>query len=307
MISKDSLSGLIAFVRAAELQSFTLAGRGLGISSSAVGKSISRLEERLGVRLFHRSTRQISLTSEGLDFFARCRVLLQQLQDAEAALANAKQRPEGVLRVSLPAVGYRLISGSMREFYRRYPEIELDLDFSDRMVDVVEEGFDAVIRSGALPDSSLAARRICNFRFVLCASPEYLQRYGVARTLQDLNSYRGIGYKLPSSGKLQPWTLETRGERVRVLVDTAMVMNSVEAVLAACRDGMGVAYLPDFVIQEYLISNELTLVMRDLSLSSEFWIVWSPTRLLPPKTRAFIDFLDETELMRKPVEEPNWR
>lgn len=129
MVSKDSLSGLIAFVRAAELQSFTLAGRRLGISSSAIGKSVSRLEERLGVRLFHRSTRQISLTSEGLDFFAHCRTLLQQLQDAEAALANSKSRPKGVLRVSLPAVGYRLISGSMREFYRRHPEIELDRDF----------------------------------------------------------------------------------------------------------------------------------------------------------------------------------
>ena len=297
MVSKDSLSGLIAFVRAAESQSFTLAGRGLGISSSAVGKSVSRLEERLGVRLFHRSTRQISLTSEGLDFFARCRPLLQQLQDAEAALANSKQRPKGVLRVSLPAVGYRLISGSMREFYRRYPEIELDLDFSDRMVDVVEEGFDAVIRSGALPDSSLAARKICTFRFVLCAAPEYLQRYGVARTLQDLSSYRGIGYKLPSSGKLQPWTLQAQGERVQVQVETAMVMNSVEAVLAACRNAMGVAYLPDFVIQEYIASNELTLVMRELSLPGDFWIVWSPTRLLSPKTRAFIDFLGETDLM----------
>ncbi|WP_194791922.1 LysR family transcriptional regulator [Pseudomonas sp. UFMG81] len=297
MVSKDSLSGLIAFVRAAESQSFTLAGRGLGISSSAVGKSVSRLEERLGVRLFHRSTRQISLTSEGLDFFARCRTLLQQLQDAEAALANSKRRPKGVLKVSLPAVGYRLISGSMREFYRRYPEIELDLDFSDRMVDVAEEGFDAVIRSGALPDSSLAARKICTFRFVLCAAPEYLQRYGVARTVQDLGSYKGIGYKLPSSGKLQPWNLEAQGERVQVQVETAMVMNSVEAVLAACRNAMGVAYLPDFVIQEYLASNELTLVMRELSLPGDFWIVWSPTRLLPPKTRAFIDFLGETDLM----------
>lgn len=297
MVSKDSLSGLIAFVHAAELQSFTLAGRGLGISSSAVGKSVSKLEERLGVRLFHRSTRQISLTSEGVDFFSRCRSLLQQLQDAEAALANAKRRPKGVLKVSLPAVGYRLISSSMREFYRRYPDIELDLDFSDRMVDVVEEGFDAVIRSGTLPDSSLSARKICSFRFVMCAAPEYLQRHGVARTLQDLNNYRAIGYKLPSSGKLQPWVLDVSGERVLVHVEPAMMMNSVEAVLAACRNAMGVAYLPDFVIREYLASNELALVMRGLSLQGDFWVVWSSTRLLPPKTRAFIDFLNETDLV----------
>ena len=293
----DNLSGLIAFVRAAENNSFTLAGRILGISPSAVGKSVSRLEERIGVRLFHRSTRQISLTSEGLDFFGRCRTLLQQLEDAEAALANSKMCPKGVLRVSLPAVGYRLIAGSMCEFYSRYPEIELDLDFSDRMVDVVDEGFDVVIRSGILPDSSLVAKKICSFKFVLCAAPEYLRLYGTAQTLQDLNSFKGIAYKLPSSGKLQPWILESKGGRVRVNVEAAMVMNSVEAVLAACRNAMGLAYLPDFVIQEYLDSTELVLVIPELSLAGDFWVVWSPSRLLSPKTRAFIDFLGENGLM----------
>ncbi|MFF7709361.1 LysR substrate-binding domain-containing protein [Pseudomonas sp. NPDC007930] len=293
MVSKDSLSGLIPFVRAAEARSFTVAGRVLGISSSAVGKSISRLESRLGVRLFHRSTRQISLTSEGLDFYGRCRTLLQQLQDAEAELANAKRRPRGALRVSLPAVGYRLICASLREFCRRYPEIELDLDFSDRMVDVIDEGFDAVIRSGALPDSSLAARRVWGFRFVLCAAPEYIARHGEAQSLEALCAYRAIQYRLPSNGKFQPWVLAGEGGQVTVELDTAMVMNSVEAVMAACRNAMGVAYLPDFVIQEYLDNQGLALVMPGLSLPGEFSVVWSHTRLMPPKTRAFIDFLSE--------------
>ncbi|MBI6632500.1 LysR family transcriptional regulator [Pseudomonas paralactis] len=296
----DNLSGLIAFVRAAENQSFTLAGRALGISSSAVGKSVSRLEERIGVRLFHRSTRQISLTSEGVDFFGRCRTLLQQLQDAEAALSHSKTRPRGRLRISLPAVGYRLISGMLREFYQRYPEIELDLDFSDRLVDVVDEAFDAVIRSGELPDSSLAAKRICTFRFVLCAAPDYLQRYGMAKSLEDLQHYKGIAYKFPSNGKLQPWWLKVSGDTVKISLETTMVMNSVEAVLAACRNGLGLAYLPDFVIQEYLASQELIRVLPELSLEGDFWIVWSPSRLLSPKTRAFIDFLGEAQLMSSP-------
>jgi len=296
----DNLSGLIAFVRAAENQSFTLAGRALGISSSAVGKSVSRLEERIGVRLFHRSTRQISLTSEGLDFFGRCRTLLQQLQDAEAALSHSKTRPRGRLRISLPAVGYRLISGILREFYQRYPEIELDLDFSDRLVDVVDEAFDAVIRSGELPDSSLAAKRICTFRFVLCAAPDYLQRYGMAKDVQDIQHYKGIAYKFPSNGKLQPWWLKVNNDTVRITLETTVVMNSVEAVLAACRNGLGLAYLPDFVIQEYLASQELIRVLPELSLEGDFWIVWSPSRLLSPKTRAFIDFLSEAQLMSSP-------
>ncbi|MFJ7798298.1 LysR family transcriptional regulator [Pseudomonas sp. NPDC096950] len=296
----DNLSGLIAFVRAAENQSFTLAGRALGISSSAVGKSVSRLEERIGVRLFHRSTRQISLTSEGLDFFGRCRTLLQQLQDAESALSHSKTRPRGRLRISLPAVGYRLISGILREFYRSYPEIELDLDFSDRLVDVVDEAFDAVIRSGELPDSSLAAKRICTFRFVLCAAPDYLQRYGTAKCVEDLQHYKGIAYKFPSNGKLQPWWLKVNGDTVKISLETTVIMNSVEAVLAACRNGLGLAYLPDFVIQEYLASQELIRVLPELSLEGDFWIVWSPSRLLSPKTRAFIDFLSEAQLMSSP-------
>ncbi|AKK00353.1 MULTISPECIES: LysR family transcriptional regulator [Pseudomonas] len=296
----DNLSGLIAFVRAAENQSFTLAGRALGISSSAVGKSVSRLEERIGVRLFHRSTRQISLTSEGLDFFGRCRTLLQQLQDAEAALSHSKTRPRGRLRISLPAVGYRLISGMLREFYQRYPEIELDLDFSDRLVDVVDEAFDAVIRSGELPDSSLAAKRICTFRFVLCAAPDYLQRYSTAKNVEDLQHYKGIAYKFPSNGKLQPWWLKVNGDTIKISLETTVVMNSVEAVLAACRNGLGLAYLPDFVIQEYLASHELIRVLPELSLEGDFWIVWSPSRLLSPKTRAFIDFLGETQLISSP-------
>jgi DNA-binding transcriptional LysR family regulator len=296
----DNLSGLIAFVRAAENQSFTLAGRALGISSSAVGKSVSRLEERIGVRLFHRSTRQISLTSEGLDFFGRCRTLLQQLQDAEAALSHSKTRPRGRLRISLPAVGYRLISGMLREFCQRYPEIELDLDFSDRLVDVVDEAFDAVIRSGELPDSSLAAKRICTFRFVLCAAPDYFHRYGMAKSIEDLQHYKGIAYKFPSNGKLQPWWLKVNGDTVKISLETTMVMNSVEAVLAACRNGLGLAYLPDFVIQEYLASQELIRVLPELSLEGDFWIVWSPSRLLSPKTRAFIDFLGEAQLMSSP-------
>lgn len=296
----ENLSGLIAFVRAAEHQSFTLAGRALGISSSAVGKSVSRLEERIGVRLFHRSTRQISLTIEGLDFFARCRVLLQQLQDAESALSYSKTRPRGRLRVSLPAVGYRLISGVLQAFYQQYPEIELDLDFSDRLVDVVNEAFDAVIRSGDLPDSSLTAKKICSFRFVLCAAPDHLLRFGTPTSIEDLQHYKGIAYRLPSSGKLQPWWLKIKGDTVKISLETTMIMNNVEAVLAACRNGLGLAYLPDFVIQEYLASHELIRVLPELNLEGDFWIVWSPGRLLAPKTRAFIDFLGEAQLMSHP-------
>ncbi|MET3970874.1 DNA-binding transcriptional LysR family regulator [Bradyrhizobium sp. S3.9.1] len=165
----DSLNGIVAFVRAAETLSFVAAGRMLGISASAVGKSVSKLEQSVGTRLFHRTTRRVSLTEEGALFFERCRRILDDLRDAEAMLSQAASTPRGRLRVSLPTIGYRFLLPILPEFRRLYPEIELDLDFSDRIVDLVEEGLDAAIRSGALADSSLMSRRLGPFRFVLCA------------------------------------------------------------------------------------------------------------------------------------------
>src|SRR5882762_9554247 len=137
----DSLSGIVAFVRTAETLSFVAAGRVLGVSASAVGKNVAKLEQTMGVRLFHRSTRRVSLTAEGALFYERCRRILDDLQDAEAMLSHAAQTPRGKLRVSLPTIGYRFLLPVLPAFSALYPEIEVDLDFNDRLVDVIEEGF----------------------------------------------------------------------------------------------------------------------------------------------------------------------
>ncbi|WP_186040824.1 LysR family transcriptional regulator [Burkholderia gladioli] len=176
----DNLNGIVAFVRTAETLSFVAAGRKLGISASAVGKTIAKLERSLGVRLFHRTTRRVTLTEEGRHFHERCHRILEELRDAEATLSASAQTPRGRLRVSLPVIGYRFLLPVLPAFSARYPDIELDLDFNDRLVDVVEGGFDAVIRSGQLSDSSLMSRRLGPFRFVLCASPDYLARDALA-------------------------------------------------------------------------------------------------------------------------------
>ena len=146
----DNLNGIAAFVRAAETSSYVAAGRLLGVSASAVGKSVARLEEKLGVRLLNRSTRRISLSNEGALFYERCQRILADLGDAEAELSHLAEAPRGKLRVSLPVIGYRIILPLLAEFTRLYPEIELDLDFNDRLVDVVAEGVDVAVRSGTL-------------------------------------------------------------------------------------------------------------------------------------------------------------
>lgn len=167
----DNLSGMLAFVRTVQAGSFVGAAERLGISASAVGKSLARLEERLGVRLLNRSTRRISLTDAGTLFFERCQRIVGEVEDAEAELARISDKPRGKLRVSLPAIGYRMLLPILPEFAERYPEIELDLDFNDRLIDVIAEGVDAVIRSGELADSQLKSRTLGPFRFVLVSAP----------------------------------------------------------------------------------------------------------------------------------------
>ncbi|RDK02738.1 LysR substrate-binding domain-containing protein [Paraburkholderia lacunae] len=287
----DNLNSLTIFVQAAQHESFTTAGRMLGISSSAVCKSITRLEERLGVRLFHRNTRQISLTQEGAQFFARCRDIVRDLEDAEAELSRSVGEPRGRVRVSFPAVGYRLIARALPAFRRLYPQIELDLDFSDRIVDLVEESFDAVVRSGDLPDSSLMSKPLGQYRFNLYASPDFLNRHGEPESLDALPAFDGIYFKYPSNGKLQTWTLKSDNRVFEARISPAAVMNNIEGVLAACVSGTGIAYLPDFVAREAFASGALCAILTDYSVTGTFWVLWPSSRHLLPKNRALIDFM----------------
>jgi DNA-binding transcriptional LysR family regulator len=287
----DNLNGIVAFVSTAEALSFVAAGRKLGISASAVGKTIAKLEQALGVRLFHRTTRKVTLTDEGRHFYDRCRQILEDLRDAQAVLSEAAQTPRGKLRVSLPAIGYRFLFPVLPEFTRLYPDVELDLDFNDRLVDVVEGGFDAVIRSGALTDSSLMSRRLGAFCFVLCASPRYLAQAGVPRTLRDLEAHACVRYRFPTTGKLQPWGLLADGSEPANL-RTAMTFNNMEALREAVIADFGIGYMPDFLVRDALATGMLTTVLDELRIApGQFSILWPSSRQLSPKLRVFVDFM----------------
>lgn len=292
----DSLSGLYAFVRAAESHSFVAAGRLLGVSPSAIGKSVMRLEARLGIRLFHRSTRQIRLTDEGALFFERCRRILAEIDEAELEMSRLKEVPRGRLRISVPAIGYRLLLPDLAAFSAIYPEIEFDLDFSDRMVDVVEEGFDMVIRSGELTDSQLMARRLRPFRFVVCASPDYLARRGMPRRPKDLEQHVCLRYRFPSSGKLQDWVLAPDAEGEAVRLPGTFALNSIEGVLAAAIAGLGICYVPDFVAEEALRDKRLLTALDTYNVvQGTFWMLWPSSRHMLPKLRVLVDFLSRRE------------
>lgn len=287
----DNLNGIVAFVRTAEALSFVAAGHKLGVSASAVGKTIAKLEQSLGVRLFHRTTRKVTLTDEGRHFYDRCHRILEDLRDAQAVLSEAAQTPRGKLRVSLPAIGYRFLFPVLPEFTRLYPDVELDLDFNDRLVDVVEGGFDAVIRSGALTDSSLMSRRLGAFCFVLCASPRYLAQAGVPRTLRDLEAHACVRYRFPTTGKLQPWGLLADGSEPANL-RTAMTFNNMEALREAVIADFGIGYMPDFLVRDALATGMLTTVLDELRIApGQFSILWPSSRQLSPKLRVFVDFM----------------
>ncbi|HDI3034211.1 TPA: LysR family transcriptional regulator [Cronobacter turicensis] len=285
----DSFTALASFVRTAETLSFTQAARVLGISASAVGKNVARLEQKLGVRLFNRSTRSVSLTAEGATLLARCRPALEQLREAEAELTSATDTPSGRLRISLPVIGYHLLMPFLPAFAARYPEIDIELDFSDRLVNLVDEGFDVAIRSGEMADSRLTATTLGHFRFVLCASPAYLAEHGAPQTPDALKKHRCILFRFPSTGLIQPWELTGL---TMTGAPSALTVNNIEAMVRAAVAGMGICYVPDFIVNSLLTRGELQEVMPGCcERRGAFSALWQTSRYLSPRIRCFVDFL----------------
>ncbi|EPZ0268165.1 LysR family transcriptional regulator [Serratia marcescens] len=286
----ESLGSLDVFVRVSESRSFTAAGQQLGISASAVSKTIARLEERLSVRLFHRSTRTVNLTPEGALFLKRCRRILSEVKDAEAELLQTRGTPQGKLRISLPSLG-TLFMPKLGDFKRRYPEIELDIDYSDRLVDVIEEGFDAVIRSGTPSDSRLVARRLGTCRKVFVGAPGYFNKAGMPSKPEDLTSHARLHYRFPSTGKLDVWPL---GDKTEMLPErpASMVTNTLDPQVCFAEQGLGIAYLPEIAVRRQLEQGSLVTVLDEYDRENMvFHVLWPSGRHLSAKIRLFVDFV----------------
>ncbi|MEN5272375.1 LysR substrate-binding domain-containing protein [Stenotrophomonas lactitubi] len=288
----DSISALLAFARTAEAGSIVGAARVLGLSASAVGKRIARLEQDLGTRLFHRTTRRMHLTDEGDLLLQRCRRALDELSEAQADLAQRQLAPRGLLRIGLPTIGYRFLLPVLPGFQQRYPQVQLELDFNDRLVDVVSEGLDAVIRSGELADSSLMSRRLGSFHFVLCAAPVYLRTHGWPQSLPELRTLQAVRFRFPTTGMLQPWSLPGVDGDAGAALTTAMTCNNMEALLAAAIGAMGVAWMPDFLAAEALADGRLQQVLPMMEPQrGQFSLLWPGNRHPSARLRVFIDYM----------------
>ena len=287
----DSLGSLNAFVRAAETRSFTVAGRQLGVSSSAIGKAVARMEERLGVRLLHRSTRSITLTAEGALFLERCRRIFSEIEAAELELSQTHEAPRGTLRVGLPLVG-TLMMPTLVAFMRAYPEIMLDLDFSDRIIDVIEEGFDAVVRFADAGDTRLMSRALGTYRRRLVAAPAYLAAKGVPKTPDDLKAHACLHHRFPTSRRFEQWPVPPEQAGVEIELPKTAVASTLEPLIYMAEQGLGIAYLPDFAIGRQLREGLLVTVLDDYTdRSGPLRVLWPSSRHLAPKLRVFVDFL----------------
>jgi len=294
----EHLGALNAFVQTAEAGGFTAASGKLGVSASAIGKAVARLEARLGVRLFHRSTRALTLTAEGALFLDRCRRIFCEIEAAEIELSQTRGAPRGKLRVSMPMIGMLMMPAIMA-FMRAYPEIKLDLDFTDRMVDVIDEGFDAVIRTGAAADSRLMMRKVGAFSHRIVATSGYLAERGTPLTPEDLIGHACLRYKYPSTGKLEPWPLVADGGELELPV--AMAANALEPLICLAEADFGLACLPLFAIRRQLESGILVSVLEDrLRDFGAFHILWPASRHPSPKLAAFVGFMAETLLSYPP-------
>ncbi|MDF0729622.1 LysR family transcriptional regulator [Pseudomonas entomophila] len=298
----DSLSGFVVFNRVAETRSFVTAGQSLGLSASAVGKRVARLEARLGVRLFHRSTRSITLTAEGSLFLERSRRILAEIEAAEQELSQASGEPRGRLRISLPQVT-GLVMPALADFMALYPQVELDLDFSDRLVDIVGEGFDVVMRGGQPADSRLNARFLGHFRHCLVASPAYLAQRGTPQHPRDLAQHTCLHYRFPSTGKMEAWPLRREHPDQAYDIPVSMVCNHVETRVCFALNHRGITCLPDFTVHRELANGSLVRVLDGfIEQRGSFYLLWPSGHQPAPKLRVFIDFMQQRVFGTQPAQ-----
>lgn len=293
MRKTDHLGGITAFVTTAQQGSFTAAAERMGLTKSAVGKSVSRLEDRLGLKLFQRSTRRLSLTPDGERFFNSCQNAIDILEQAEAELTSHICQPAGRLRVDLPAAyGRQRILPILLQITRKYPELALTVTFSERFVDLIEEGIDLVIRIGELADSSgLVARRLTTQKLVICASPDYLLYHGEPVTPEELSEHQCVvGFR-----RNQPisWLLrDHEGQITRYIPPPTHEFADGDAMLSATLAGCGLSQLPLWLVGQYLESGALREVLPGNS-GGEMPIsaLWPKSRQLLPKIRYVVDTL----------------
>ena len=290
------LGSIEMFCKAAELQGFTAAAQALGVTAAAVSRSVGRLEERLGAKLFTRTTRLMRLTEEGRAYFEQCRQALAQIENAERAINGSQAEPSGVLRISTPTTyGHYCVLPVLPQFMALYPKVKVEIDLSNRNIDFVEDGYDLAIRGGTPSDSRLVARKLEDATFGIFAAPQYLARRGTPQTPAQLKDHDCIAFVMPSTGRGLPWVFRQDGQDIDLPVQSRV---SVQGDLLGCLSyavgGGGLLQAYHFVAQRHVENSSLVEVLQAFGgRSRPFSILYPHNRHLSAKVRAFVGFLLE--------------
>ncbi len=296
----ERLSGVDVFVAAVEAGGFAAAGERLHLTRSAVAKAIARIEERLDVRLFHRTTRSLGLTEDGQTYYERCIRALEELRAGEAALESGRREPAGRLRVSAPVhLGRHCVAPVLAKVAAQHPKLELELSLSDRPVDLIEDGFDLAIRTGNIGDSAgLMTRTIGLQRMTVCGAPSYLAKHGRPERLDDLAHHTGIAYgragQIRHAGQIRSWEFPTGEGKtlVEATPPSRLRFDDIEAVADAAEAGHGLAWVPSWLIRDQVRSGTLIPLLRDVpSIVFVTHAIWPETPNLPLRVRFAIDAL----------------
>jgi LysR family transcriptional regulator, regulator for bpeEF and oprC len=289
----DRLDSMRLFNRIVELGSFTKAADDLQLPRATVTHAIQQLEKRLGTRLLHRTTRHVSATQDGEAYYVRCVQLLADMEETESAFAAAGKSPKGKLRVDLQGTLARhFVLPQIHQFFERYPGIELEIGMGDRLVDLVREGIDCVLRAGEPRESSMVARRVASLKQVTCASSAYLKRQGVPKTVEDLRGHRAVNFLSSSTGRPLPLEFLVDGQVRSVRLPGAVSVTDADAYVACCAAGLGLVQLPRYHVEAQLKDGTFQEVLaKNRAAPLPVSVMYPHHRQLSPRVRVFVDWL----------------
>ncbi|WP_455366556.1 LysR family transcriptional regulator [Kaarinaea lacus] len=288
----DRFENLQTFIKVVDFGSISGAANHLGIAKSAVSRRITELEQRLGVQLFRRTTRQLNLTDSGKSFYDRAVRILTDLEEAELAVSQQHGELAGLIKVAAPlSFGLSHLAPAITEFMNKHPKLQIDLDFNDRQVDILQEGFDLAIRISRLADSSFIARRLATIRHVVCASPEYLKRHGAPRTVHDLNEHQCLCYSNVPDADVWHF-IDNNKHQGQIKVSAILRANNGDFLRDAAMAGLGIILEPTFIVYEALARGQLIPLLQDYEWPViDAYAIYPQTRHLSQRVRSLVDFL----------------
>jgi LysR family transcriptional regulator, regulator for bpeEF and oprC len=295
----DQLACMRTFVRVADLSSFTRAADALGLSRAVVSTHIAGLEKHLQCQLFQRTTRRVGLTTDGAEYLARCQRILAELEAADENMRRTRVAPAGRLRVDVPsAFGRGLLIPALPRFIARYPQVQLEVQFNDRVVDLIAEEIDVVVRVGTVREPQLIARRVVSTRALTCASPEYLREHGIPTQPEDLRRHRLIGHLATGRRRVRNWVFQQGTQRRKMQLDFNVAIDSVEALIVAAIRGGGIVQSMDLMVAGALAAGKLQAVLSEFSApGAPLSVVCRRGARDVPKVRVFAEFA--AELLRQ--------